>query len=111
MFVLRVFLVSQAQKPEVVPHDEIPLFKFVQHLKLFYLLPFLRLDTVVVYFGHRQALGVFPSTALEPHTLVLQVRILINSNKRASHHVEISDHHLPESIVRVVHFIIEKVSE
>lgn len=111
MLVLGVFLVSQTQKPEVVPHDEVPLFQFIQHFQFFYLLPFLRLDTVVVYFGHRQTFRVFPSTALEPHALVLQVRILVNSNKRTSHHVEIPHHHLSEPIVRVVHFIIEKVSK
>lgn len=109
VLVLCVFLVSQAQKPEVVPHDQVPLFQLVQHLQLFYLLPFLRLNTVVVYFGHRQAFRVFPSTALEPHALVLQVRILVNSNKWTPHHVEIPHHHLPEPVVRVVHFIIEKV--
>jgi hypothetical protein len=39
--------------------------------------------------------------------LIAEVRIFMHSNQRTSPQIKVFDHQLPESIVRIVHFIVE----
>ena len=52
LFKLRVFfallVVGDCQKTKVVSHNKIPLFEFIEHLKLLYFEPFILVDAFIV---------------------------------------------------------------
>lgn len=40
--------------------------------------------------------------------LVGQIRVLVDADKRAASQIEVFDHQLSESIIGIVHFVVEK---
>lgn len=61
-----------------------------------------------VHLQHRENFSGFESTLDVALLLVLQFRVLVDSNQRASSQIEVLHHQLSEPIMRVVHLIIKE---
>ena len=104
---LAFLVVGNAKQAEVVGHDEVPLLQFIQHLQLLYLLAFGFVYAIVVDVLHSVDLGVFEAIFGVPLVLVLDLGIFVDSHEGAAPLIEVFDHHLPESVVGVVHLVVE----
>ena len=104
---LSFLIVGHAKQAEVVGHDEVPLLQLIQHLQLLYLLALSLVDAIIVHVLHGVYLGVFEAVFGVPFVLVLDLGVFVDSHEGTAPLIEVFDHHLPESVVGVVHLIVK----
>ena len=108
---LALLVVSNAKQAEVVGHDEVPLLQFIQHLQFLYLLALGFVYAIVVDVLHGVDLGVFEAIFGVPLVLVLDLGVFVYTYEGAAPLMEVFDHHLSESVVGVVHLVVEDKSQ
>ena len=111
-----VLFAMMSQQSEIVSHYDIPLLQLIQHFDLLDFQSFIFVNIIVIselriflHFVHAIQFHILLLVAnfMESSALILEVRILLDTDQRTPSFLKVFHHHLPKSIIRIKHLVIK----